>query len=470
MNARFLILICISVTLSFASTRATACPSCEPPVAGFAVHPASYAGGIHIIAIDTNVNFSAGLLSYDPDHCGPSHYYWDLWDPSYASTPADHDFRAAEYDTVGDRYIRLSVSDDDYPCCCYGEPGCADKMSETAVETIRVVKVGSVRYLKPGTGYVDVPNPLYVAKGTTVTFKAMPNPARTPVWPPDTPAWSGSSGTSGASGTGITKDVTFNIVSASPTDYKTVTSACGNSVSVSVVVVDVTISSDPGWVLAYTGTHSGSEPEKTATACVMPIEPEGGIFSWSYQKNGGGDIEFVSGDTTKTVTMRGTAPSSADPDVVLKVTYSLDGGSCEDTEDLVVLKPYATIEVGGACHRDARRHYRYYYHRVYDQFWVRIDEEGIPFDEIVFRMYGEELFRTGPGSTAYCSSDYDPPNHGTWQGGVAVPDLLGCPYDAQNSHYQQILLGGGWQTTPEYGMYFEPLQYPETWPTIWKNP
>jgi hypothetical protein len=133
-------------------------------------------------------------------------------------------------------------------------------MSETAVQTIRVVKVGGVQNSKPGTGYVNVPDPLYVAKGTTVTFKAIPSPSN-PVWPPDTPQWSGSSG---ASGTGCTKDVAFNTVSYSSTDYKTVTVACGNSVTVNVIVYDIQIIS-----------ADASSPDSTKINC--RVVPSGAV-------------------------------------------------------------------------------------------------------------------------------------------------------------------------------------------------
>lgn len=58
-------------------------------------------------------------------------------------------------------------------------------------------------------------------------------------WPPNKPEWSG---TSGASGTGETKTVTFNTLSSSTSDYKTVKAKCGNEETVDVIVCEITVS------------------------------------------------------------------------------------------------------------------------------------------------------------------------------------------------------------------------------------
>lgn len=62
-------------------------------------------------------------------------------------------------------------------------------------------------------------------------FKAIKDPAGAS-WPSGKPVWGGSSG---ASGTGETKNVGFTTLSTSKTDYKTVTAECGNTVTVNVV-------------------------------------------------------------------------------------------------------------------------------------------------------------------------------------------------------------------------------------------
>lgn len=79
----------------------------------------------------------------------------------------------------------------------------------------------------------DVAGTLYVLSGTTVWFRAVKTPPVSFPWPAGKPVWSGSSG---VSGTGTTKSVTFNGVSADPSDFKTVTAECGNAVTVNVIV------------------------------------------------------------------------------------------------------------------------------------------------------------------------------------------------------------------------------------------
>ncbi len=74
----------------------------------------------------------------------------------------------------------------------------------------------------------------YVMKGTSVTFKAQKWPAEAD-WPGGKPVWGGSSG---AAGGGETKLVAFNARSNNLTDYKTVTSECGNTVTLNVIVYE----------------------------------------------------------------------------------------------------------------------------------------------------------------------------------------------------------------------------------------
>jgi hypothetical protein len=99
-----------------------------------------------------------------------------------------------------------------------------------------VVGVGTIKYNDPQTGWTDMPDPLYVFKGTTVSFKALAVPSGAP-WPYGKPVWGGSAG---ATGTGETTSVALNSVSSSTSDYKTVTAECGNTVTVNVLVYDLT--------------------------------------------------------------------------------------------------------------------------------------------------------------------------------------------------------------------------------------
>jgi hypothetical protein len=97
-------------------------------------------------------------------------------------------------------------------------------------------KVQKIQYQEPGSSnYTDVTGTLYVLKGTTVNFKAIPYPNNA-TFPAGQPFWSGSSG---AAGSGQLNSVTFNSVSSSPTDYKTVIASNGTPVSINVVVYEL---------------------------------------------------------------------------------------------------------------------------------------------------------------------------------------------------------------------------------------
>ena len=98
-------------------------------------------------------------------------------------------------------------------------------------------KVQRIQYQEPGTSnYIDITGTLYVLKETSVNFKAIPNPTNA-TFPTGQPFWSG---TSGATGTGETKSVTFSTVSSSTSDYKTVIASNGTPITVNVIVYELT--------------------------------------------------------------------------------------------------------------------------------------------------------------------------------------------------------------------------------------
>jgi hypothetical protein len=111
---------------------------------------------------------------------------------------------------------------------------CTNAIDGTTTAPV-VPAVSKIQYQSDST-WVDISGTLYVMKGTTVTFKAIPNPADA-TWPEGKPVWGG---TSGASGAGETKAVTFNTVSTSTANFKTVTAECGNTKTVNVIVYDLT--------------------------------------------------------------------------------------------------------------------------------------------------------------------------------------------------------------------------------------
>jgi len=100
-----------------------------------------------------------------------------------------------------------------------------------------VVGVQSPLQYKIGTNsWADIPDPLYVCKGTTVDFKAIKVPANV-AWPSDKPEWGGL-----VSGSGVdSNSYTFSTVSTNSTDYKEITSQCGNTITGRVLVVSVVV-------------------------------------------------------------------------------------------------------------------------------------------------------------------------------------------------------------------------------------
>jgi len=117
-----------------------------------------------------------------------------------------------------------------YECCEY-QPDSAQP-----TDTIQVKgRVSKLQY-QNNSGFNDISGTLYGLKGTTVTFKAIPNPESF-VWPSGKPVWGG---TAGATGTGGSASVTFNTVSSGTSDFKTVTANYGNTVTANIVVYDFT--------------------------------------------------------------------------------------------------------------------------------------------------------------------------------------------------------------------------------------
>src|SRR5262249_5219006 len=97
-----------------------------------------------------------------------------------------------------------------------GPPGaCVQQtVNPTSSGGMTVVSVEKIQYQSDST-FTDISGNLYVLKGTSVTFKAVPEPSGAS-WPSGKPVWGG---TAGASGTGDTTSVTFNTASSSISDF-----------------------------------------------------------------------------------------------------------------------------------------------------------------------------------------------------------------------------------------------------------
>jgi hypothetical protein len=120
----------------------------------------------------------------------------------------------------------------------------------------QVVNVDKVQYKHPQAGFIDVPNPLYVLKGTKITFKALKTPAAA-AWPNGKPVWGG---TGGATGNGEQTDVTFGA-----NGDKTVTAECGNTVTVNIKVGDIVVTFDKPEVRPGTAANRKAKVKATAT-------------------------------------------------------------------------------------------------------------------------------------------------------------------------------------------------------------
>ena len=123
--------------------------------------------------------------------------------------------------------LRHDINNEPY-CDTFGEP-------TEPTGPVEVVGVDRLQY-QSGSNHVDITGTLYVLKGTSITFKAVPSPSDQQ-FQSGLPVWSG---TSGATGSGPTISVTFNTVSSSSSDFKTVTATSGNGMTANIIVFELT--------------------------------------------------------------------------------------------------------------------------------------------------------------------------------------------------------------------------------------
>jgi hypothetical protein len=177
------------------------------------------------------------------------------------------------WSSVGEKNITVTVSD-------------IDDHSSVAARKVMVIGVGKIQYNDPVSGFTDIAGTLYVVTGTTVRFKAIPDPS-TASWP-SSPIWNG---TSGASGSGVTNDVSFSVLSSNASDYKTVTVACGTSaktVNVIVFQFDTWVRPDDDFANRDYDRY-GVEENVTLSRVVLP--PNIGVSLEWYKKSGVGKVE-----------------------------------------------------------------------------------------------------------------------------------------------------------------------------------
>jgi len=456
MNRRFLTIVFISACCFLVVSKTDACEQLESPVAVLNPELQSACPG-------DELSFD-GSTSYDRDEEGSSitAYYWYYSDDPATGWFEDVAQPSTTFNDPGIFYVYLYVIDDETE----------KSWPQYDVCEVRVFKVNDV-----------IPDKTSECVGQNITFTANAWPSDPPSSPPlnciewqycyrqnTTDPW-GDWGKPEYGG-----DNTALLNSTTPGYYKyRARNGPGDSwkESVAVTMVQAKIDTSPAHVLVYTGSYAGDQPTKNAIALGYPA---GGTFEWSYEQHGDGDIEFggvTNGPpgapmSSQSVEIKGTQPSNVWLDVELKVTYTLDGAECEaPSTNLTVRRPKTTVAISGECHSGVPKHNCKYYHPVGCQFGYLLDDLGIPFDEVVTLIEGEDDSETGSGSTQYCEADNQ--NGGQWLGGVAVPDTLACPAGTPYTIFHQKLYGGGWLTTPEFHIFFNPMEAPAQWPSIWKE-
>jgi hypothetical protein len=230
---------------------------------------------------------------------------------------------------------------------CY-DNGFADPIGDTGCTEV-AVNIRRMQYISATSGNQDISGTLYVLKGTAVTFNVLPDPPGA-TFPSSQPHWSGSSG---ISGTGQSKAVTFNTSSSSSTDFKTVTATAGNSVTANVIVYDLTgvftpENNFPGRSHERFGIEESMSLSFTVTPSLSASQLGG--LRWSITSSG-------SGNGTITASDEGTGTYVA-PDAGKSISLALkvlDGPSKDGgpTVNIAIIEPssgYASRDFSGIRH------------------------------------------------------------------------------------------------------------------------
>lgn len=272
MNRCFLTIVLISACCFLFVSKTDACEQLESPVAVLTPELQSACPG-------GELSFN-GSASYDRDEGGSSitAYYWYFSDDPATGWFEDAAQLSSTFSDAGIFYVYLYVKDDEN----------ATSWPQYDVCEVRVFKVDSV-----------IPNYTSACVGQNIIFTANAWPSNPPSPSPltciewqqcyrqnSTDNWSAWDTADGG-------DNTATLNTTTPGYYKyQARNGPGDSwkESQAVTIVRAKIISDPGYVLVYTGSHAGDQPTRLAIA---KGDPKGGTFTWSYEKNGDGEIEFV---------------------------------------------------------------------------------------------------------------------------------------------------------------------------------
>jgi len=211
---------------------------------------------------------------------------------------------------------------------------------------ITVVTLGSIQYKDPQSGWIACPSPLYVMKGTSVQFKAIPSPSDAS-FPSGNPTWGG---TSGVSGTGATTNATFSTQSASVGDTKTVTATCGNTASTDVVVYTLQPAFSPEDFFAGRSlSQYGLGEVIYLSFSAIPAVPASNIGGLQWFLNSGSGALTSATNGTGTFTC-GATPGS--PDLELTVVSGPSAGQSVPANISVIAPSNAyAVRVSGIEHQ-----------------------------------------------------------------------------------------------------------------------
>jgi len=116
------ILICVCALTLVVSTTDRMYACCEDPVSDFTMNSDD-------VVICQQITFDAGDAAYDPDYTTLT-YEWDFGDGETASG----EIVTHSYTCIGTKTVTLTVTDNDDPECCGGDPNCEDKTDEESKE------------------------------------------------------------------------------------------------------------------------------------------------------------------------------------------------------------------------------------------------------------------------------------------------------------------------------------------------
>ncbi|MDR2641679.1 MAG: hypothetical protein LBC74_02675, partial [Planctomycetaceae bacterium] len=205
--------------------------------------------------------------------------------------------------------------------------------------TVWVVGIDSIQYKKSTeTNWQDYSSTLYIPKGQTLDFKAIKTPNDAPSFPNNYPKWSGSSG---ATGNGETKSVTFDTASTIDSDKKEVIVSCDTSTKTAEVIVgdlqSLTLAEKNKNSNNVTSGNTNNstlyifQDKKTDSVSMdvtLNCQPSISKFCWKIERNGQAGTEWSTNTgnfgTSNSTTITWTPPTSGEVNREYNVTAWFD--------------------------------------------------------------------------------------------------------------------------------------------------